>query len=257
MIGHRNVAAQLGDSLPPVALFVGPDSVGKNTLTLELEERDGLEAYRYESLSVPLADQIVRNAQTAPRLTEKKLIVVNLDGSRADAQNVLLLALEAAIPSTHFIFLASYDPLDTIMTRCEVFRFGLLSEDEVAEILVSLGTNEQKAQSMAAVSGGQMKTAFASLHLADDKIPVLVVLKALNERNPDMLEAVANRWTDKHTYLLNRWAREAVTGRWRVFDKSENPIEGQAMPLKILMATRADVRPKLLVRANLMGLVKG
>jgi DNA polymerase III subunit delta' len=79
------------------------------------------------------------------------------------AANALLKTLEEPGPRTHFVLLSSAAEslLPTIRSRTLRVRFGALSEELVANLLVERGVERAQAIATAALAGGSMSTALA------------------------------------------------------------------------------------------------
>lgn len=255
LIGHDAVLAALLPNPPRVALFLGPSSVGKWTAAEHVRRAEHVavgDVLRLRTLTVDEARTAVRFATSAAAgLT--KLVIARLDGASPQALVVLLKALEDSDPSVHFILVSENEPPDTIASRAEVHRFPLLTEAQVAEVLVLLKKNPSEAAVLATRAGGHISQALRLAEQGEVKIGVLAALRAFRDHDPSVLDALAPRWTDAHTGMLEAWCREQVTGRWRIFAADECALEGSKIALRILTALRVPVRPRLVVRAQLMG----
>ena len=100
-----------------------------------------------------------------------------------EAQDALLKTLEEP-PSAAIVILVTALPdllLPTIQSRCRRLRFALLSEADVARVLVErAGISEKEAHQLAARSGGRVSRALAreSGDFEDDREAALAVLSA-------------------------------------------------------------------------------
>ena len=65
------------------------------------------------------------------------------------------------------------------------------------------------------------------------------------------------KWTDEHTELLVVWCTETITERWKLFKAEDADLPGQKLPLRLLIALRADIRPRLVVRHSLLSVLRG
>jgi hypothetical protein len=109
--------------LPPALLLLGPEpgpmlsaafrAVMKTHLALQAD----LLIRRH--LSAGDARHAVKFAQTAP-FGPVKIVIIGLDGSTPQAQNILLKVLEEPPDPIRFILVASERPLPTIVSRCQV-----------------------------------------------------------------------------------------------------------------------------------------
>lgn len=259
-VGHKKIRQELERGLPPVTLFVGPESVGKWELAEHLRRFHKIneaDVLRVKVLSMDNARMVVRFAETFP-VSKFKLAIVRLRKVSANALNVLLKTLEEAHPAIRFILIAEEPPLATVQSRSAIYEFGLLFDEQVAEILVEAkGFKEDTAEERARLSGGQIFRALAVQDLKETKPLVLTALQAFQKKDTRMLEAVANTWKDDHTELLVVWCNEALSKRWKVFSADDVALTGRTIPLKILMALRAEIRPRLVVRASLVSVLRG
>ena len=85
---------------------------------------------------------------------------------------------------------------------------------------------------------------------------VLSAYRAIRERDEDALDQIALNWKDSHTSLLSTLCHEMITNRWRVFDSAEPEIVNKTLALRILRSLAQDVRPRLVVRSNVIGVLR-
>lgn len=258
MIGH-NVVRRALESGPPLkaSLFIGPNSVGKWTLAEHLIttwEIPTTDVIRIRNLNIEDARTITEAAQYYP-VSGTRLILVRLDGASQESMNVLLKTMEDASEVNHFILVGSVMPLETVASRCAVFHFSLLSEDEVCQILVSRKFSQAEALRLSKASGGRVGPALMVADGVDPKEDVLLAMKAITERDRKALDGLATHWTDNHTVSMGILCREAITGRWGVFKESEVSGLGKRLSMQILAALKPNIRPRLVVRASLMSVL--
>lgn len=202
------------------------------------------------------ARSVVRFALASP-LGVRRLAIIRLDQATPAALHVLLKTLEELPPTTHIILIATEMPLETIVSRAEMFRFSLLTEEQVEDVLLQRKFKPTEARRWASLSGGQVRKALDLVEDLDAKITVLSAVRAIRERDANGLDNLATKWTDQHSDLLGALCREAITGRWRIFSDAEVEGMGKKLPLSILYALRPEIRPRLVVRASLMSVLKG
>lgn len=255
--GHEEIASALSASLPPVALLWGPKSVGKWELAERVRRLHGVQKadlLRVKRLTQGNAAFVEQFALSAP-VGEYRLCIIRLRRASDKALHTLLKTLEEST-STRFILVTEEKPLDTILSRSEVYRFGLLTEEEVSGALQEVKKfSPDVAKTRAGLSGGQMLPALVFTSTKDLKPTVVQALEAVAAQNLTQLEEVATKWTDEHTALLTAWCYESLTGSWKFFRESETHIRGTSTPLKILMAIRPNLRPRLVVRLALASLI--
>jgi DNA polymerase III subunit delta' len=99
------------------------------------------------------------------------MVIPDADGIRADVTGAFLKMIEEPVASTIFVLLATTLPKQhiTIWSRCAEIPFRLLSVDEVAQVLVNDGVNEEQARMLAEGAGGDVSRArlFGGLYLSD------------------------------------------------------------------------------------------
>jgi DNA polymerase III, delta subunit len=271
VVGHGQVVAHLRSDTPQVSLLLGPPSVGKTTAAEEVLGDLGVHdplLLRYASVRV--SDARAMTQFTSRRSRKPKGILAQLDQVTPEAANAMLKLLEEPPPATYFMLCASHQPLLTIASRAQVYRFGYLTDAEVAQVLQTTKPRlaRDKAEKAARSSGGQVSRAREMARLEESKGPVLSALHAVAERNEDLfVNAVGGRreieidgqptrvdaFGEVQWSLMRTWAREALTGRWRTF----TPAESYGLQRDRRVADRvlrmADVaRPKVAVRCALL-----
>lgn len=258
--GHHAIQRRLKREIPPVALFVGPESVGKTTVAFHTIRAHGLpdaDVARVQKLTVSAAREVAESSLVAPR-GDVKVYVIHLDRASGNAMNALLKALEEAPPTSRFILISTEMPPETVASRAEIFRFALLPEANVLEILERRGINPTVAKNAARASKGQMVNALRYINgSADAKMGVLSTVNALVMRDEEALSAQASKWTDDHTHLLTTLSYELITKQWRTFDPSEVEGVSNKLALRVLEAVRPQVRGRLTINASLMAVLKG
>jgi replication-associated recombination protein RarA len=252
--GHEEARTILEQHLPSVVLLRGSPSIGKRTLASHLADHHGYPAYDVrvvEKLSADEARDLKRFAGVAPMTSAGKLVIAEIDGASDSALNALLKLLEEPPPSCKFLLLASRRPLDTILSRSHQVQLGLLSEQDVYNVLhLRFGMEPSQARRAAEVSGGRLDRAMTAGDQDQSRAAVLTVLKSIADKDPALLEAAASKWDQVAHDLLARWCREARSGRWSVFDESETfgLAKDPELPLRVLRGLRLNCSPKLAVR---------
>jgi hypothetical protein len=261
--GHKKILDELkreGSEVPSVLLFSGPPSVGKWATAEHLRtfwRVSSADVLRIRTLTAESATNLVWFAQLAPQKSELKLVIVQIDKARPEALNTLLKVLESRLMYARIILVSESDPLTTISSRASQFEFSTLSTSEVESVLLDKKFNSTEAKVFSELSQGSVQRALEAFEGNDIKPLVLSLLKAFRERNAASLDRLADLWTDQHTELLATWCRESITQRWSIFSESETDLPGKALPLKILAALRPNIRPRLVVRSNLMSVLRG
>ncbi len=104
---------------------------------------------------------IVTRAQRVPLEASRQVLVVTDAHLIGDSAPALLKTLEEPPPATVFVLLADDLPanLATVISRCVQVPFGPVPEDAVVEWLVTRGTEQARAETVARASGGRLDRA--------------------------------------------------------------------------------------------------
>jgi DNA polymerase III subunit delta' len=110
---------------------------------------------------------IQSDAQLKPVMGRSKVyVIVNAEELAEDAGNRLLKTLEEPPPSVVFLLTAIErgGVLPTIASRCHEIRLRPAARAELADALVALGTDAERAQQLAALAGGRQGWAVSAAH---------------------------------------------------------------------------------------------
>lgn len=258
--GHETLRASLRQYFAPVAVFSGPRGVGKWTVAEQLRVENSIhhsDVLRFHRLDSDAVLALKEFSLTPPAASEFKLAIVELYPGSESQQQALASLLEHP-RYLKIIFIAEPSAIDqAISSRAVTYRFKPLRPDDVSSILVSrLGIPLENARSLASVSGGQVSKA-VQIDAAEPAIELVrQAVAALRVKDVDALSALSDAWTDEATLWLVEWCHEAVSGQWRAFCE-EDQIESVSLPLRILKELSVKVRPRLVVRSQLMRVLKG
>lgn len=132
----------------PHLLFSGPAGVGKTTLSLVIAKTLYGENYRDSFLELNASDErgidVVRNkvkdfarTKALDTVPFKIIYLDECDALTKEAQQALRRTMENYTKTTRFILSCNYSSkiIDPIQSRCTIFRFQPLSQDEIFEII--------------------------------------------------------------------------------------------------------------------------
>ena len=219
IIGHGplvellRVAARRG-RVPQSLIFAGPDGVGKRAVARALAQAvncpnraDGdacgtcpvcsridrgqfsdvvwLDRGGEASIKIkPLRERILDVVGYRPFEGARRVYVIEpADDLTYEAQDALLKTLEEPPSTATLILITAYPDtlLSTIQSRCRRLRFGLLSGDDVARVLVErLDMAAPVARRLATISGGSVSRALSEEagDFDEDRAAALAVLRA-------------------------------------------------------------------------------
>ena len=164
-LGHEKIKAVLKSpaDLPPASLFLGPAGIGKTTFAKELIS--SLHHVDVEDLTetkntIAMMRKLIEEAPRKPFTSEWRVILIDFDRVTRAASDTLLKLLEEPPDHLKIILVSSKDDLPaTVVSRCLIFRFEGLTDDEVSQVLQRLGTHEEIANWAAKYSYGSVREA--------------------------------------------------------------------------------------------------
>lgn len=145
----------------PHLLFTGSAGIGKTTTALCLArqilgenwKRDTLELNASDERGIKMVRERVKEFASIMKLSinqdvdEKPFKIIILDEAdemTSEAQTALRRIIEDSAKTTRFIFICNYlsHIIEPIQSRCVIFRFSKVSEDEIVEYLKDICTSE-------------------------------------------------------------------------------------------------------------------
>lgn len=155
IIGHKDIINSFRNSLKNdmishAHLITGEDGIGKSLIAKRFamdilgveENKNYIDIVEYrtdkESFGVNYIREIIGEANKKPYEYEKKIIIIyNGEKLTVQAQNALLKTIEEP-PNGVFIIITSSNSkaiLDTIKSRCQIYKLWPLSKDEMREFI--------------------------------------------------------------------------------------------------------------------------
>jgi DNA polymerase III subunit delta' len=146
-------------------LLTGSEKAGTrdSRLVLAGEHPDVREVVRVgPAISTEQATEVVRQAALSPVEGDRKVLLLHeFHLLNAAGAGRLLKTIEEPPPSTHFVVLADFVPVDlvTIASRCVRVEFGSIAAPALAARLVAEGADPEQATQAAAAAGGDLTRA--------------------------------------------------------------------------------------------------
>ncbi|MFQ3275450.1 MAG: replication factor C small subunit [Candidatus Nanohaloarchaea archaeon] len=201
------------DSIPHL-MFAGPAGTGKTTCAMALAKDLYGDSWRQNFMETNASDErgidVVRErikdfARTKPVNADYKIIFLDeADALTQDAQQALRRTMEQFSDNCRFILSCNYSSkiIDPIQSRCAVFRFNRLDDEDVEEYITRIAENEgfkisrEAIDAVLRVSGGDLRRVTNVLQTAsmtEDKIEEEDIYGASASLKPDETEEILEK----------------------------------------------------------------
>lgn len=218
VVGHEEIIERLEafveDGSIPHLMFAGPAGTGKTTSAIALAKDLYGDSWKQNFMETNASDDrginVVREkikdfARTKPVNAEFKIIFLDeADALTADAQQALRRTMERYSENCRFIMSCNYSSkiIDPIQSRCAVFRFNRLSDEEVKQYIKRLAQEESfkitsgAVDAILRVAGGDLRRVTNILQttaLHTDKIEESDVYTAAASLRPEEINEILEK----------------------------------------------------------------
>lgn len=162
LIGQPYIVSTLPslDVITSPVLFIGPAGVGKRSYAIHLA-RDVHPVY-FRHLINPSVEEIrdVVKWSKAVAWKTNKLVIFEFDRLNVSAQSAMLKLLEEPPRGFKIIVVSTNKAvLPTIVSRCLLYRFNVLSREDLVKVQMGLGIDEHVARASAEFAEGSVSRA--------------------------------------------------------------------------------------------------
>lgn len=172
-----------------------------------------------KSIGVGEIRELLEEVYKKPYEGKKKVFIIkDAENVTDQGQNAMLKTLEEPPEDTAFILLASNANLilDTVRSRCQLIRFGRVSEKEIFEYLLSKGCSREKAEVAVKMSDGIVGNALefmdeSFMEMRQDTIKAAIEMtKAKGAGSFDLVQHFVKykENVDKVLQLMKIWFRD-------------------------------------------------
>ncbi len=241
MVGHAKVVERLKEFVKkgslPHCLFAGPAGVGKTTAALCLAHEFFGTNWKSNFLELNASDErgidtirtkVKEFARTKPINGDFKIIYLDeADALTKDAQQALRRIMESYSDTCRFILACNYSSkiIDPIQSRCAIFRFSKITDDEIKKRLEFIASKEKikidksGIDAILDVCEGDMRRAINILQASamkkkvDSKTVYEIVGFAEPERVKKMIALALNgKFKEARELLLDLMYKEGLSG---------------------------------------------
>lgn len=120
------------------------------------------------NIKISTIREVIRYLKLAPSLSKRKVVIID-DAHKmvVEAQNALLKTIEEPTPTSVIILISPSKNLllPTVVSRCHILNFSGLMYDDIKDILLSMGVDEDTAKEVSFSSNGSVSFALKQIEI--------------------------------------------------------------------------------------------
>jgi len=279
IIGNKKICEMLEksyaqDKLSHAYLFDGPEHIGKKTLALnfckmilksldqDIEKNpDIIVITPYEEKKEIVVDQIrelEKNLSFSPFISEYKVAIIDqADKMTEEASNALLKTLEEPSKTTILILITanSGKMLETIRSRCQIFKFLPIKKEELRKHFAKEIENEKDLEMIMEVSGykpGKIIEVIKDKDVKKELMDELEYLSEISKRGSaermDRAEAMSECGEEKIASILDLWVfsfrNELISDYARGGASRTDSLGSAAKKINLIKKVKEDILTK-------------
>lgn len=260
--GNHQAQAELLEPRSQSILLVGPEGVGKHFAAVAAASHHA-DAIDVTVIRKATTDHVRAGTEwlmTAPIGIGSKVLVVDLDGAAAQVANILLKPLEEPGPDSIIIVSSSGAVPRTIESRCQIIRFGSLTEAETVAALAGAGIGGEDALRLARVSSGSPGLSLRIRPALAERPRVLQLALAMSRRDWGLIAKVVrgarqddeeSRWNEAALLALQLWLADVLGRSTNFYSAPEKYGLDRSVPhrqlARAVVLARSNCRPSLAV----------
>jgi len=266
IVGQQKIVERLKafeeEGTIPHLMFSGPAGTGKTTSSIALAKdlygdkwkQNFMETNASDERGIDIVREKIKNfARTKPVNAEYKIIFLDeADALTSDAQQALRRTMEQFSDNCRFILSCNYSSkiIDPIQSRCAVFRFNRLEENEVKQYITRIAEQEdfkiskEAINAVLRVAGGDLRRVTNILQttaMQKDKIQEEDIYGAAASLKPEEINEVLEKALNQKFMESRKQLADLMINRGLDGQDVINAIHREVLDLEISDQAKLEI----------------